>query len=226
MMPNGQWRVATLKRVGALTPPQGARCAHMNRAGQRCGQLLGPDAVHLDLCRHAAGRLRPHTAGVQSSAQHSRRLGANADVERCVPELAVWPTEEKCTDAILDVVAWWPGRLQQFFLDLTIRSPHASRYGITEDITGRASREKHRRYGEAVWAIAMTTYGRMGYDAIRALDLLAGEAKAAAGDPLTQRGLASRWRAELERAVLHAIADQHLLALGAERCDLQKPGGR
>lgn len=225
-MPNGHWRVATLKRLGALTPPPGACCAHMNRAGQRCGQQLGADALHLDLCRHATGRLRPHTAGVQSLAQRSRRAGANVDVERCIPELAIWHSEERCVDAIMDLVTWWPGRLQQFLLDLTIRSPHASRYGITEDITGRAGQEKHRRYGEAVWAIAMTTYGRLGYEAMRALDLLAGEAKAAGGDPSTQRGLTSRWRADLERAVLHAIADQHLLALGAERCDVQKPGSR
>ena len=184
LMPNGHWRVATLKRLGALTPPPGACCAYMNRAGQRCGQQLGAYALHLDLCRHAAGRLRPHTAGVHSLAQRSRRAGANVDVERCIPELAIWQSEEKCVDAIMDLVTWWPGRLQQFLLDLTIRSPHASRYGITEDITGRAGQEKHRRYGEAVWAIAMTTYGRLGYEAMRALDLLAGEAKAAGGDPI------------------------------------------
>ena len=54
-------------------------------------------------------------------------------MERHVPELYDWvnnnneaaPTMQ-C--AILDVVSWFPGVLQQLWIDVNIRYPHAERY--------------------------------------------------------------------------------------------------
>ena len=159
--------------------------------------------------------MRPHTSGVHAVARRCRRHGANVDVERTIPELAAWDESGTCTDAILDVVCWWPGRLHQHLLDITIRCPHAARYNVSEDVTGRAAKEKHRRYGEQVWPVALTTYGRLGAEGMQILELLAAEARAASCGLLTQRFTVAQYRSDLERAVLHATADQCFLALGA-----------
>ena len=216
LLGNGHWRIASLRRLGGISLPRGLRCACQNKKGAPCGQLLGERGEHLDLCRWGASKLRPHTSMVHALARRCRQSGAHVDVERVVPDMAIWTTTDECIDAVLDVVSWWPGRLQQHSVDCTIRSPHASRYGVCEDITGRAQREKHRRYGQTVWPLATTTYGRVGDEGDALIELLASEARAAGGDDIaTQRGAAAGWRRDIERAVQHAIADQVLLALGA-----------
>ena len=82
--------------------------------------------------------------------------------------------------------------------------------------TARAAREKHRRYSEEVWPLAYTSYGRLGGEGIRFLELLCAEAREASGSYETQRGLVASWRRDLERALLHAIADSALQSLGAK----------
>ena len=54
-------------------------------------------------------------------------------MERHVPELHDWVRNNneaapvmRC--AILDVVSWFPGVLQQLWMDVSVRCPHAERY--------------------------------------------------------------------------------------------------
>ena len=161
--------------------------------------------------------MRPHRSVVSSLAWLGRRGGAHVDTERAIPELAAWNGDE-CTEAIMDAVIWWPGRLQQHLVDVTIRCPHAARYAPEEDATQRAEKEKHRRYGESVWPLAFTTYGRLGQEGLQLLELLAAEARDAAGLYDTQRAVVASWRRDLERSLLFAIADGALQALGAGGC--------
>ena len=136
------------------------------------------------------------------------------DIERAVPELAVWK-DSACVDAIMDAIAWWPGRLQRHLVDVTIRCPHAARYGPGDDVTQRAENEKHHRYGQSVWPLAYTSYGRLGREGQQLLELLSAEAREAAGLYDTQRSVVAAWRRDLERCLLFAIADGALQALGA-----------
>ena len=99
--------------------------------------------------------------------------------ERAVPNLATWSEGDTCTDAVMDLVCRWPGRVNQYLIDVTIRSPHAVRYGVSEDITGRASREKHTKYGSTVWPLASTTYGRIGEEGEALISVVICEARAA-----------------------------------------------
>ena len=216
LLSNGHCRLASLKRIGGISLARGLRCECKSKSGAVCRADLGLRGEHFDLCRHAASRIRPHTAMVAMLARRCRASGAHVDVERVVPHLCVWKSDHACIDAVMDVVAWWPGRLLQHCVDCTIRSPHATRYGVEEDITGRAQREKHRRYGEEVWPLATTTYGRLGEEGDALLEVLVAEARAADGESTaTQRGAVSSWRRDIERAVQHALADQIMIALGS-----------
>ena len=61
------------------------------------------------------------------------QAGNFADKERHVPELYDWAKPQgsetpvkRC--ALLDVVSWFPGVLQQLWIDVSVRCPHADRY--------------------------------------------------------------------------------------------------
>ena len=65
----------------------------------------------------------------------------------------------------MDVVFHFPGSANVRYNDVTIRCPHADSYTNTETRPGVAAacgvNDKVRRYGEAVTAISLETYGRM-----------------------------------------------------------------
>ena len=86
-----------------------------------------------------------------------------ADMERRVPELQAAPVM-RC--AILDVVSWFPGVLQQLWIDVSVRCPHAERYNESASKPRVAAvageMEKTKRYGTAVRSLIFETYGRLG----------------------------------------------------------------
>ena len=133
--------MASLRRLGAVSLSPSLPCKSTSRKGVLCNQPFGQDDIHFDLCQVGGGRLRPHGAQVAALGRQCRMAGAFVDIERVVPDLAAWTGDDDCTDAIMDLVCWWPGRVNQYLIDVTIRSPHAARYSVTEDITSRASRE-------------------------------------------------------------------------------------
>ena len=80
-------------------------------------------------------------------------------MERHVTELYDWASNDneaalmvRC--AILDVVSWFPGVLQQLWIDVSVRCPHAERHNESASkpwvaaVAGEA--EKTKRYGTAV----------------------------------------------------------------------------
>ena len=68
--------------------------------------------------------------------------------------------------AILDVVSWFPGVLQQLWIDVSVRCPQAEPYNESASKLGVAAvageAEKTKRYGMAVRALVFETYGRLG----------------------------------------------------------------
>ena len=216
LLHNGHWRMATLLRLGSVRLQPGLRCA-MPRGGTGgcCGTPLDCNGLHSLLCQTGPSRMRPHRSVVACLARRARISGAHVDTERAIPELATWEGG-RCVDAIMDAVLWWPGRLQRHLCDITIRCPHAARYAAEEDPTERASREKHRRYGDEVWPLAYTSYGRLGTEGRQFLELMCAEAREHSEACSTQRGLVASWRRDLERALLHAVADSALQTLGAK----------
>ena len=92
-------------------------------------------------------------------------------MERHVPELydLVRNNKEAAPTmrcAILDVVSWFPGVLQQLWIHVSVRCPHAERYNESASKPGVAAvageAEKMKRYGTAVRPLIIETCGRLG----------------------------------------------------------------
>ena len=118
-MRNGGWP----RRYGSV----------LRRMQVRAPRVLGGKAM-MGTC---ASNLWPRTLSTRSAVQHTlRRLikqaGGYADFERHVPEVYDWVRNineaapvMRC--AILDVVSWFPGVLQQLWIDVSVRCSHAER---------------------------------------------------------------------------------------------------
>ena len=219
---SAHWRAAFRQRLGILCAPPSLTCqlrgagASSRTEDDSCGQALDPQLRHPLLCKVGPARMRPHKAMAAVVAVSLRSSGAKVDLERVWPSLYRWE-HNVCIKAIMDVVAWWPGSCQSRLINVTVRCPHADRYHRTAERAGvpadAGEREKRRRYGAAVAAIALESYGRMGVASQAALESLAAEA-AVHGQGSSLR-LLPAWRLAIERAVLWAQADVILLALGA-----------
>ena len=116
------------------------------------------------------------------------------------------------------VVAVWPGLPQAFRVDVTLRSPLAERYRAASlrpgAVQAAAAKDKRDRYGDGVLCLPLGVFGRFGAAADYTLQVLAGAAAAARGDPGAAHRLSPRWRQALERAALWVEADVALLCFG------------
>ena len=156
-------------------------------------------------------------------AKRFKELGCFVDVERAIPSLHKVDNNGVVTEAILDVVCSTPGALMSSMLDVTIRCPHAVR--TSDGHRSAASQpaqaaidgeqEKAARYGAAVKPIAFETYGRMGPCSMAALKgatlHLSSLKRGVRG---SGQSLYAMMRLDLERALIQAVADTTLRALG------------
>ena len=117
--------------------------------------------------RFAASTEEPEPDRTVRSNTPLRRLieqaGGHADLERHVPELYDWESDNneaapKMRCAIPGAVSWFPGVLQQLWIDVSVQSPHAEDYNESVSKPGVAAvageAEKTKRYGTAVRALA------------------------------------------------------------------------
>ena len=115
-------------------------------------------------------RNRPHRAVQCTSRRLIEQARGYAHMERHVPGLLDWvqknneaAPEMRC--AILGMVFWLPDVLQQLWIDVSVRCPHAVRYNESASKPGVATvageAEKTKRYGMAVRALVFETYGRL-----------------------------------------------------------------
>ena len=152
-------------------------------------------------------------------------------MERHVPELYDWVNNNseappKMRFAILDVVSWFPGVLQQLWIDVSARCPHAERYNESASKPGVAAvageAEKTKRCGTPR-SLVFETYGRLGGEGTKLpRDLVT---MAAANGQCSPHAV-GLWRTQLERVLLTAQADTYLRALGsrvAERPAAEPP---
>ncbi len=225
--PTSHFRMASLRRLGLIDVPEGATCAIPPTTSggaeeEVCGHLLDRHFTHPQLCGKGPAKLRAHTALASSLARQLRDCRADVDMERVVPELMQEHRQgnrAEYLEAILDIVATWPGQVRPAWIDVTVRCPHAERYPVAHSRPGHAAavaeQSKLERYGPGVFPVAFETYGRIGDRSRESLQVLALLAGAYVGDQWALLRLVPQWTAQLQRAVLFAVADVDLLALGA-----------
>ena len=96
-------------------------------------------------------------------------------------------------------VSWFPGVLQELWIDVSVRCPHAERYNESASKPGVAAvageAEKRKRYGTAVRSFVLETYGRLGGEGTKLLrDMVA---TAAANGQCSPHAV-GRWSTQLE----------------------------
>ena len=162
--------------------------------------------------------MRPHRALAAALARFLRECRTEVDIDRTVPELIRVAPNGAVQEAVLDLVVIFPGSVQLLCIDVSIRCPHAQRYGQAAASPGEAAdaaiADKRSRYGSDVFTVVVELYGRLAGDARRALDHIATHAAACLRDHSVAPRLVLRWRACLERAVNFSAAGIDLLALG------------
>ena len=81
---------------------------------------------HADVCPH--GYIRVHKAMVAAVVNEAVRAGADADLERYVPELMRQKADGTFEDAKMDTVLSWPASGSRNFVDACVRSAASARY--------------------------------------------------------------------------------------------------
>ena len=219
-IPDEHWRVITAERLGLLRCPPGTPCGlpRGSKRGGVCGKALDSGLRHMWHCKTGVARLRIHNAIAGTLAGELRTAGGHVDVERAMPAMAIFNTDGTVEEAIMDVTVWWPGAMEWYGIDVTVRYAGSTRYVGAQRKAGKAAAaaeaEKYRRYGRDVLPLAFEAGGRLGTASIASLQRLADAAVAASGGILNRTALLARWRRRLEGALFFATADAILCALG------------
>ena len=120
-----------------------------------CEQSLSEHPFHPFCCQYVGAKTRPHRAVQHTLRRLIEQAGDYADLD-AMSELYDWVSNNneaacKMRCAILDVVSWLPGVLQQLWIDVYVRCPHAERYNLSAS-----------KPGVAVRPLVFETYGRQG----------------------------------------------------------------
>ena len=143
-------------------------CTCGKKKGDMREQPLAAHLFHSFCCKYGGARNRPHRAVQCTLRRLIEQAGDYANMERHVPEFHDWLRNKddaalvrRC--AILDVVSWFPRVLQQLWIDVSVRCPHAERYNESAGVAAAAGdAEKTKCFGTAVRALVFETYGRLG----------------------------------------------------------------
>ena len=146
-----------------------------------------------------------------------RDLGAHIDIERYCADLISQHPNGDSKEAWLDVCAHFPGHVQLWRLDVTLRSSWAlnGRARWTPGIAVSAGvSAKSARYGEAVTAIAMEPLGRLAQPSRDALWEMAQQARDKRITNIATSQGYRKLRLTLERALLWSMAERLIAATG------------
>ncbi len=174
--PSGHFRVASLRRLGAISAPANATCpipikASTGQEQELCGQLLDASLEHSVICKYGPARMRPHRYMAAELVSCLGAAGAEIDLERTVIELAQSQEDGTIREAALDLYVLFPGSTSPFYIDVTIRCPTTPGFAAAQGVL-----EKAERYGTQVIAVSIETYGRFATGSIAGLDFLAARA--------------------------------------------------
>ena len=111
--------------------------------------------------------------------------------------------------AIWDVVSWYAGVLQQLWMDVSVRCPHAERYNEAKlgAVASAGETEKAKRYGTAVRGRSSR---RMADSEVRASICCRDLLTTAVANGQCRPHAIGRWRTQLEPVLLSAEPDTFL----------------
>ena len=219
MLPNAHWILATMDRLALPWDPGTASCQLAVAAtGVQCGAALRTSRWHAHVCGEGAAKFRPHRHMAGALGRLVRDTRGFCDMEVYIPELHQRASAKNAERlAIMDAVISWPGAWDRTLVDVSTRSAHAARYRDTHNTPGVAAaqgeREKFDRYGDKVVPLVLESLGRMGSTSRLGLQRLLRTASCLGA---SGAGAVNKWRAALEKAVLFAVADNSLMAMGLE----------
>jgi len=222
--------MATRRRLAVVQVSEGLTCQLAESAGtsvaRPCGEILDYRLTHpCSACAKGPAKNRTHEFLKTSLGNALQACQAQMDFERLVPELCRGDTTKGiATDAIMDIVAAFPNATRQYWIDVTVRSPHAERYNTSAarnaaNTVGHAAsegaKEKWQKYkSELVVPIAYEPYGRLAIESIRCLEQIAINAATVDTERWAGSQLLTRWLRTCQRMVIWAASDVALAALG------------
>ena len=206
-----EWAEGLRWRGGFPQNTPGQRCANVSSSEEPCGEVLDSGGIHAATCPRGPCVNARHRGVVAEVGALARATGATTRCEVPIAELE----DEAGEQAILDLVVWGGGELQNSVLDITVRHPVASRYmeagaaKLDGACAAKAEEEKAEAYpprgGVAVTAFAAETYGRLGLQAEQFIRMASAAAARCAHERGHPAARLSRWRAAIDAAIMRGV---------------------
>ena len=176
--------MSTVLRLGCESNATGRLCALLkfrDDPESQCAQPRDSRLHHTLTCQAGLARLRQHRATAATLTNLLKQSGAQVDKERPAPQMYEFETNDKgervVKEAILDPAANFPGQLCTHSIDVCVRAPVAERYTTSGiKVTSCAVMEKEdklNRYKGKALPMMMETFGRLGPESEKVLNLLA-----------------------------------------------------
>ena len=211
------FRTSLRQRLHFSITSSGQKC--QLRKAERSEELCLEDLTerHVYCCQTGMSRFRPHRSVLVTLAAALRDLGAHIDMERYCADLISQHPNGDSKEAWLDVCAHFPGHMQMWKLDVTLRSSWAfkKKAQATPGVAASAGvAAKSARYGEAVTAISMEPLGRIAQTSREALWAMAQQARDKRLTDMAPSQGYRKLRLCLERALLWSMAERLIAATG------------
>ena len=121
-------------RLGTISVGHGFVCqlteAVHSANPRKCCEILDKRLIHpCASCNKGPAKNSQHDYLKVSLGDSLADANAHVDYERVIPELCIGDKSNgRGSDAVMDVVAAFPNATRQYWIDVTVRSPHADRY--------------------------------------------------------------------------------------------------
>ena len=206
------WIAPTPDRLGCDSNATGRLCALLkfrDDPESQCAQPLD-SRLHTLTCKAGLARMRQHRAIATTLTNLLKQGGAEVDKERPAPHMYEFETNDKgervVKEAILDLAV-------ALHTLVCVRPWRRGKHQVEEKVAACATmgeEDKLKRYKCKALPMVMDTFGRLGPESEKVLNLLT----TAAGQTTRARRVLHVCRNRLRRALWFASADAALQALG------------
>jgi hypothetical protein len=177
-LPEIHYVISLKLRLGIVIHTPNEPCQH-NTNGTQCGQPLDTHAHHSLTCSTGPHRTKRHDNIKHTLNKWTKQHGYHTLVERHVPALDHVTPDGTLKKGIMDIVATQD--TQTWYIDVSVTSPLTTETvehdqpPPSKNPTLRREQDKRRKYNQHpnLHPFVMTTYGKLGHDAITLLRRMA-----------------------------------------------------